>query len=87
MPSFSNEKAEDFHKFIYTFESITDKQSLSQYEKFILLQKTLSKSPRVLVDSFDLNERTYDSAKSLLERSFGSTVSRKNCAIKRLAEI
>ena len=87
LPKFSNEPEEDFHKFIYSFESIVEKQNLTPYEKFIFLRKSLDKAPKILIDSLDVNEQTYATAKALLERAFGSDITKKNAVIRRLSEI
>ena len=86
-PKFSNSIGEDFEKFIYSFESIINKHNLPSYEKFIYLRNQLSKAPRVLVDSLDIDEQTYETAKALLIRAFSSDVTRKFSSIKKLSEI
>ena len=87
LPEYSNAKDQSLQKFLHSFESIISKHSLSSYEKFIYLRNQLSKSPRVLVDSLDIQEQGYENAKELLEKAFGSDLTRKYDVIKRLANI
>ena len=51
LPTFSNDKAESLENFIYAFESIISKQTLSDYEKFIYLKGQLQGGPLALVRS------------------------------------
>ena len=87
LPQFSNDKNENFEKFIYSFESIIDKHQLTPYEKFIYLKNQLDKSPKILVESLEADCQTFDNAKELLTKAFASSVTQKYSAIKRLAEL
>lgn len=87
LPTFSNAKDEEFEKFIYSFESIIEKHNLPAYEKFVYLRNQLSKAPRVLIDSLDCNDQTYETAKTLLVRAFSSDVAKKYTFIKRLSKL
>ena len=86
-PKFSNSAGDDFDKFIFSFESIIEKHNLPSYEKFIYLRNQLSKAPRVLIDSLDVDEQSYEVAKSLLIKAFSSDIVRKFSSIKKLSEI
>jgi len=84
LPIFSNDKGECLHKFFYALESIIDKHSLSDYEKFVYLQGQLAKSPRLLIESLDAGDQGYAKAKQLLTEAFASPLTQKYDAIKRL---
>ena len=42
LPEFSNSKGESFNKFITSFEFIIDKYNISNYEKFLFLEKQVA---------------------------------------------
>lgn len=87
LPEFSNAKFQSLEKFFYNFESIVNKHNISSYEKFVYLRNQLSKSPRVLVDSLDIQEQSYENAKELLEKAFASTLTQKYEALHRLSSL
>ena len=85
IPEFGNKKGENLQKFLKTFESITSKHNLSDYEKFIYLRKQLYSSPKVLIDSLDVDQHSYNTAKDLLEKAFDSKLNAKYDLIKTLS--
>jgi hypothetical protein len=87
LPIYSNSKGEDLDMFLYSFESIIGKHNLGGYEKFVYLRNQLSKAPRVLIDSLDISEQSFDTAESLLVQAFASSTTQKYSAIKRLSEL
>ena len=70
LPKFANKKGESLHKFIRSFEAIIDKHSLTSYEKFIYLRNQLSDGPRILIESLDVDQQSYETAKELLIKAF-----------------
>lgn len=87
LPSFSNDKNENLEKFFHGFESIIKKHNLSDYEMFVYLRGQLCKTPKSLVESLDIEEQQYETAKELLTKAFGSTLSQKYDTIKKLSEL
>ena len=87
LPKFSNADNDNLEKFWHALESIINKHSLSSYEKYVYLLGQLSGAPKVLVESLDINEQTYDVAKELLNKAFASKLSQKYDVIKRLSSI
>jgi hypothetical protein len=87
LPTFADPKEESLEKFLHNFESIINKHVLSRYEKFIYLKNQLSGAPRTLVDSLDISKQSYDCAKDILCKAFGSTLTQKYDAIRKLSQI
>ena len=87
LPEFSNGRGQNFQKFIRGFESIVEKHDLSDYEKFIYLNKQLSGDAKILVESLDVDQQKYNTAKELLTKAFDSTLSSKYDIINDLANI
>ena len=69
LPEFSNSKNDDLQKFLTTFEFIISKHPLTSYEKFLHLKNQLSGSPRALIDSLDVQQQSYESARDLLKKA------------------
>ena len=70
LPVFVNEKGESVDKFFHTFESMIERNPLSDYEQFLFLKRQLRKSPLAIVNSLELTEQKYASAKQLLIDAF-----------------
>ena len=87
LPVFSNDKSESLERFFHAFESIIDKHSLSQYEKYLYLKGQLRKGPKSLVSSLEPAEQTYESSKELLTKAFASPITQKYEVIKRMSEL
>lgn len=86
LPQYSDSN-ESLEKFLYSFESIVSKHKLSSYEKYVYLRGQLTKTPRVLIDSLDIQEQNYEKAKELLIDAFGSETVQKFDAIKKLSNL
>ena len=87
LPKYSNAPGEVLEKFFYDFESIVNKHTLSPYEKFVYLREQLDKSPRILVDSLNKTRQSYDHAKEILQKAFGSTLGQQYDTLKRLSQM
>ena len=85
LPAFSNDRSQNFHKFITSFEAIVDKFTISSYEKFCLLKQQLTKSPLALIESLSVNEQSYEIAKQLLTDAFDNKSETKFEVIRRLS--
>lgn len=84
LPQFSNKFGDDLGKFLANFEQIISKYTLTEYEKFVYLQRQLSGDPLTLVKSLELDAQTFESAKTLLEKAFASKITQKFNAIEKL---
>lgn len=87
LPEFSGNKNESLEKFFYSLESMIDKHPLSSYERFAYLLGQVRKSPKVLLESLDIEEQTYDDAKQLLQQAFGSTLTQKYDVLDKLSKL
>ena len=87
LPEFRNGKGENLKTFIRSFESIIDKHNLTSYEKYVYLRKQLSNAPLVLVDSLDVDERSYERAVELLQQAFDNTEQSKYEVINKLSRL
>ena len=74
LTTYCHDPSESREKFIYNFENILRKHTLSSYENFFYFRSMLSKSPKVLIDSLDVAEQTYQRAKKLLHTNKGFQV-------------
>jgi hypothetical protein len=86
-PEFSNGKGENLQKFFNSFEAIIGKHNLSSYEQFVYLRKQLTGAPRVLVDSLDVSQQSYETAKDLLLKAFHSDLNSKHDIIRELTKL
>ena len=86
-PEFSNKKGENFKKFLHSFESIIHKYNLNNFEKFIFLRKQLHGPPKVLIDSLDIEDQEYDTARNLLLKAFDSAQSSKWNVLSMISEL
>ena len=87
LPKFTNSEEECLTQFFINFESVIDKYKLSDYEKFILLEKQLSDEPLTLIKSLTGLKRSYDDAKTILNQAFAQPVKKKYNIIKRLKKL
>mgnify|MGYP000226994671 CR=1 FL=1 len=87
LPEYSHKEGENFTNFIANFESIINKYSLNNYEKFIFLLRQLKGPAHILIESLQGERQNYEEAKALLMRAFASTVTQKHDVIKRLSKL
>jgi len=87
LPKFANDKGESLEKFVVGFESIINKQGVTEYEKFVYLKSQLSKAPLSLVNSLDATEQTYTAAIKLLKDAFASPLMQQYQVIKQLSNL
>ena len=87
LPKYSNGVGENLNKFFRSFEAIVDKHRLASYEKFVYLREQLSEAPKILIDSLDVNNQSYEKAKALLLEAFDSTDQSKHEIINTIANL
>ena len=66
---------------------IFSKQFPKNIEKFMHLKNCLAGSPKVLIDGLDRSQQTYEEARSLLKKAFGSTLDAQYNVIERLVNL
>ena len=69
------------------FESIIDKYTLSEYERFVFLEKQLAGHPLTLIKSLMGTDRCYSKAKALLTKAFARPLKQKFETIKQLVNL
>ena len=87
LPKYSHGEGEDLTRFLSEFEQVIDKYHLSEFEKYIYLKNQVANEPATLLESLDSADRSYTSAKTLLQDAFASEVVRKFNAIKDLSKL
>jgi hypothetical protein len=87
LPEYSHTHGESLERFFFNFENIISKYSLSNYEKFIFLERQLKNEPLTLIKSLQGSQQSYDDAKSLLTKAFASPTTQKYDVIKRLSNL
>lgn len=87
LPCYSHAEGESLDKFLLGFEKAMDTMKVDTYVKFIYLQKQLSGQPLALVKSLASTEQTYEEAKILLQKAFGSSILRKFETLQSLSEL
>ena len=87
LPKFVNGEGDNLNQFFDNLEGILNKYSLSEYEKFIYLEKQLKNEPLILIKSLTGTQRSYEEAKNLLIKAFGQPVNQKFETIKKLSNL
>ena len=87
LPKFSNLPGEDLIQFFLNFEQIIDKYNLSDYERFVYLERQLSSDPLTLVKSLTGSKKSYTEAKNLLNQAFARPIKKKLDVVKQLSDI
>ena len=86
LPTFSG-AAEEYERFVATFEAIIDKHTLSSYEKYVYFKGQLSGPPKILIDSLPLDNLTYEAAKKLLNEAFCDKTAQQFRVIDKLVNL
>lgn len=87
LPEYSHGESESLEEFFLKFESIVSKYSISEYEKFFLLEKQVSGEPLKLIRSLNSDVQSYSEAKKLLCKAFASPICQKFEVIDRLSKL
>ena len=87
LPFYSHKEGESLEKFFMDFEKAMNTMNVDSYVKFIYLQKQLSGQPLALVKSLASTEQTYEEAKNLLNKAFGSDILRKFETLHSLSDL
>ena len=87
LPEYSHGRDELLEDFFERFENILNKYSLTEYEKFIYLERQITREPLVLIKSLKTVDQSYSEAKALLMKAFASESIKKFDAIRRLMQL
>ena len=87
LPEYGRREGESLEGFLGNFETIINKYSLSEFEKFVLLSRQLRNEPLVLIKSLQGSQQSYTEAKNLLILAFSSPLTQKFDIIERMAKI
>lgn len=87
LPKYGGNRDESLEKFVEMFEAILINQNYSEFEKFLLLQKSLSGRAAILLNSIEVGRQTYSAAKELLNEAFASPLTQQSNTIERLLDL
>ena len=87
LPYYSHTKGESILEFFSNFEDIINKYTLSEYERYVFLERQLSGDPRMLIKSLTGSNRCYAKAKELLNKAFARPIRQKFETIGQLLKI
>ena len=87
LPEFSGSDHDDYTKFISSFEETISKFKYSNYDKYLLLRQQTKDRARVLIDSLESTEQSYQCAKKLLEEAFASPITQKFNVIRKVSQM
>ena len=87
LPTYSNLKDETLNQFLSNFESIINKYSLSEYEKFVFLKRQLNAEPLTLINSLTGSDQSYAKAVVLLREAFADLTTQQYGVVRRLSEL
>ena len=87
LPKYGRLEGENLVQFFSNFEDIITKYNLSEYERFIYLERQLSNEPLILIKSLTGTQRCYGQAKELLCKAFARPIQQKFDTVKRLANL
>ena len=87
LPEYSHEIGESLELFFRNFETIIDKYSLSEYEKYIFLSRQVKGEPLVLIKSLQGSDQSYSQAKALLTKAFSSPLMQQYEILDSLSKI
>ena len=87
LPQYSHAPGEFLETFFRNYDAIVPKYAISEYEKFVFLEKRLSGEPLILIKSLQGAQQSYAEARSLLESAFASPLLQKYDIINRLSKL
>ena len=86
LPEFDGQP-EEYESFISSLDEILNKFKLTQYEKYTYLRKQVLGNAREVVSSVPKTGNCYDSAKTLLAKTFSNKVVQQFSVIKKLVNL
>ena len=86
LPIFAG-KPEDFERFIFSFKSIINKFSLTQFEKYSYLLQRVKGAAKDIVESVPTGQNEFDNAIQLLTDAFSDEVTQQFAVIQNLSNL
>ena len=87
LPEYNHAEGESFEHFITNFESVLDKYNISNFEKYVYLERQLKGEALLLIRSLRGDQRSYDEAKKLLMKAFASPTVQRFDILTKLANL
>lgn len=87
LPVFNGTDDENLESFLLNFESTTEKYAYSSYDKMLLLKQQVHGRGELLLNSLEISEQNFESAKDLLVKAFASPLTQKFKILKQLSEL
>ena len=87
LPTFNYEKGDDLEKFLKEFELTTSRFSYPDRDLLLLLIQQVSGSAVNLLKSLEIDNQTYQEAKSLLTEAFANKTTKKFGVIDKLVKL
>ena len=87
LPTYEGTDNEDLTRFLSQFEDTLSKFDYPEYDKFLLLKQQLKGRARILIDSLEISNQTYQQAIKLLKSALDSPVVKKFNLIKNSSEL
>jgi len=87
LPTYSHGKTESLYHFLRGFENVLRSHPMPSYEKFVYLKRQLKGEPLALLESIEETRQCYEIGKKLLMEAFGSEITQKFDAIRRLSQL
>ena len=87
LPEYNHADGDSFENFISNFEDVLNKYKISNFEKYVYLERQVKGEALTLIKSLRGEERSYDEAKMLLEKAFASPTVQKFETLQKLANI
>ena len=87
LPHYSHSEGESLEKLFKDFEKAMQTVKVDSYIQFIYLKDQLKGQPLALVKSLSSTEQTYEEAKNLLQKAFGSDTMLKFETMQSLCEL
>ena len=87
LPEYSHADGESFEHFITNFEAVLNKYTISNFEKFVYLERQVKGEALLLIRSLRGDERSYDEAKKLLMKAFADPTAQRFEILHKLATL
>ena len=87
LPEYNHSEGESFENFISNFESVINKYNVSNFEKYIYLERQVKGEALTLIKSLRGNDRSYDEAHKLLTKAFASPIVQKFEVMQKMANL
>ena len=87
LPVFNSTEDESLETFLLNFEATTEKYAYSSYDKMLLLKQQVRGKGELLLNSLEVSEQNFESAKELLMKAFASPLTQKYKVMSQLVDL